>query len=78
MSRLMNWLFGCTHKRFSFPQTPQGPRRPLAARVTGTYVVCLECGREFPYSLSEMKIINQPPRRTTYADSNRSTREIAS
>ena len=32
-------------------------RRSEAASVTGTYVVCLDCGREFPYDWSEMKIV---------------------
>lgn len=30
--------------------------------MTGTYVVCLECGREFPYDWQEMKIITSPER----------------
>ena len=34
----------------------------LAAKgpsVTGTYVVCLECGKEFPYDWHEMKVVEQ-------------------
>jgi hypothetical protein len=28
-----------------------------AAAVTGTYVVCLDCGKEFPYDWAEMKMV---------------------
>jgi hypothetical protein len=51
-------LFGCTHKRLSFPITAK-PRqlRSKAASITGTYVVCLDCGREFGYDWANMKIV---------------------
>jgi hypothetical protein len=32
-------------------------RSTTAASVTGTYVVCLDCGREFPYDWSQMKML---------------------
>lgn len=49
-------FFGCWHKRYSFPITmKQKLRRSAAARLTGTHVVCLDCGREFPYDWNEMK-----------------------
>ena len=48
--KIFDALFGCWHKRISFPQTSKrGQRRCEAAMHTGTYVVCLECGAEFPY-----------------------------
>jgi len=51
-------LFGCSHKRCSFPLTTRGAkRRTPAASVTGTYVVCLDCGKEFPYDWKTMKIV---------------------
>ncbi|HYG99232.1 MAG TPA: hypothetical protein VD837_08870 [Terriglobales bacterium] len=54
-------LFGCSHKRYSFPITAKpGPRRSEAASVTGTYVVCLDCGREFAYDWARMKVITAP------------------
>ena len=54
-------LFGCSHKRCSFPITVRGKlRRSLAASVTGTYVVCLDCGHEFPYDWNAMKLVNVP------------------
>ena len=55
---LFDLMFGCTHKHCGFPITVQGKlRRTEAASVTGTYVVCLDCGTEFPYDWKEMKIV---------------------
>ena len=55
---LIDFVFGCSHKRCSFPMTVRGARRRLpAAALTGTYVVCLDCGKEFPYDWQNMKVI---------------------
>jgi hypothetical protein len=55
-------VFGCSHKRCSFPITVRGKlRRSLAASVTGTYVVCLDCGQEFPYDWNQMKMVDAQP-----------------
>lgn len=52
MFNLADLLFGCSHKHLSFPiSTKPGQRRPEAAAITGTYVVCLECGKEFSCEL---------------------------
>jgi hypothetical protein len=48
--RLLALLFGCSHPRTTFPITPG--RRGFR---TGTYVVCLDCGKEFHYFWPEMK-----------------------
>ena len=54
----LNALFGCNHKKLSFPITVRGARRRTpAASLTGTYVVCLACGQEFPYDWNEMKVV---------------------
>jgi predicted transcriptional regulator len=37
--------------------TTRGKRRSAAASVTGTYVVCLDCGKEFPYDWKSMKMV---------------------
>jgi hypothetical protein len=52
-------VFGCcSHKHCGFPITLRDKlRRSEAASVTGTYVVCLDCGTEFPYDWKEMKIV---------------------
>jgi hypothetical protein len=63
MANLLDFLFGCTHKHFSFPMTRRpGQRHSSAASITGTYVACLDCGKEFPYDWKEMKIIEHLPR----------------
>lgn len=58
---MFKWLFGCFH-RFGFPITV--PKRRLkdpwviaAAKPTGTYVVCLKCGQEFPYDWENMRVV---------------------
>ena len=54
----LNALFGCNHKKLSFPITVRGARRRTpAASLTGTYVVCLDCGQEFPYDWNEMRVV---------------------
>ena len=45
-------------QRCSFPITVRGKlRRSPAASVTGTYVVCLDCGQEFPYDWNAMTLV---------------------
>jgi len=56
-SRILGALFGCGHKHYSFPLTVKKGRRSAAASVTGTYVVCLDCGKEFPYDWKEMRMV---------------------
>ncbi len=60
---LYDLLFGCAHKRCSFPMTVRGKlrRNSAAASVTGTYVVCLDCGKEFPYDWNEMRLVSPTP-----------------
>jgi len=51
---LLNMLFGCSHRKTSFPLTP---RRKLGnTGRTETYVVCLQCGMEFEYDWRNMQI----------------------
>jgi RNase P subunit RPR2 len=60
----LEMVFGCSHKRCSFPISAKSTqRRSEAASVTGTYVVCLECGKEFAYDWEAMKIIRNSHRR---------------
>jgi hypothetical protein len=60
---LFDMVFGCSHKRCSFPITVRGKllRTNVTASVTRTYVVCLSCGREFPYDWSQMKMLASTP-----------------
>jgi predicted protein tyrosine phosphatase len=39
-------------------------RRNQAAALTGTYVVCLDCGKEFAYDWQEMKVVSGTQRRS--------------
>ncbi len=57
LSDLLELFFGCWHKRYSFPITAKAGQRRGAAALTGTYVVCLDCGKEFPYDWREMRVI---------------------
>jgi hypothetical protein len=55
---LVDLLFGCWHKNLSFPvHVRQGQRASLAASRTGTYVVCLDCGKEFVYDGQDTRIV---------------------
>jgi hypothetical protein len=57
-TRLMDAIFGCRHARYSFPITVRaGSRRKPTAQRTGTYVACLDCGKEFRYDWHEMRIV---------------------
>lgn len=48
---LVELVFGCSHKRTTFPQTNHG----------GTYVACLDCGKEFSYNWEAMRIGKPSP-----------------
>ena len=64
LGKLWDACFGCWHTHYSFPITIRsGSRRSAAASLTGTYVVCLECGKEFPYDWKEMKVITSTAER---------------
>ncbi len=58
VAKLFEALFGCRHSHYSFPITVRSrSRRNSAAALTGTYVACLDCGKEFPYDWQDMKVI---------------------
>ena len=57
-SRILDALFGCMHRRYSFPITLKKALRSRAASLTGTYVVCLDCGKEMPYDWEQMKVVS--------------------
>jgi hypothetical protein len=60
ISKFMDAVFGCWHTHYSFPMTVRaGKRRSAGAVKTGTYVVCLDCGKELPYDWQEMRVV--PP-----------------
>jgi len=64
ISNLFDALFGCWHLHYSFPITMRaGSRRTYATAPTGTYVVCLECGKELRYDWDEMKVVSHSDHR---------------
>ncbi len=46
---MLQSIFGCSHRRVSFPQTRRG-------RSPATYITCLECGKEFAYDWKNMRV----------------------
>jgi hypothetical protein len=56
MNSLLGMILGCAHKRTTFPLTPSRTSRLFGGARTGTYVVCLNCGKEFEYDWKEMRI----------------------
>ena len=56
---LLSSIFGCSHSRTTFPLTPSR-RTQLSPETSrqGTYVVCLDCGKEFDYNWKEMRVGN--------------------
>jgi DNA-directed RNA polymerase subunit RPC12/RpoP len=49
INQLLDWAFGCRHRRTTFPRSRSVPRRRQV------YVVCLDCGREFLYDWARMR-----------------------
>ena len=59
IAKIFDAVFGCWHSQYSFPITVSGStRRSSPAAVAGTYVVCLECGKELPYDWQRMKVVS--------------------
>jgi hypothetical protein len=57
LQSLINTLFGCSHQRTTFPLTPVRGKRPLSGtQRNATYVTCLDCGQEFSYDWTNMRI----------------------
>jgi hypothetical protein len=57
LSKLLDAMFGCWHSHYSFPITVRSGLRRSGSARTGTYVVCLDCGKEFAYDWQAMKIV---------------------
>lgn len=74
LSTMANWLFGCSHRRTSFPITIRdggGSRKHL--KGAETYIVCLDCGQHFGYDWEQMRV--KPP---VAAESPRAERGVRS
>ncbi len=67
-SKLLDAMFGCRHARYSFPITVRaGSRRTPPAQRIGTYVACLDCGKEFRYDWHEMRIVGSRTREVAHS-----------
>lgn len=51
---IANLLFRCQHSRLTRPVTPVSK---AGVPHGDTYVVCLDCGKQFAYDLKEMRIM---------------------
>jgi hypothetical protein len=53
IDNLLNLLFRCSHRRLTRPVAPlTKPGQPHSQ----SYVVCLDCGKQFEYDVSEMRM----------------------
>lgn len=52
MHKLLTGMFGCSHDHLTFPRTYKG-----GGQAQGTYVFCLDCGKELAYDWARMKVI---------------------
>jgi hypothetical protein len=67
---LIDTLFGCSHQRITFPLTParrNGSPTLLNQQRNGTYVTCLDCGKEFAYDWKAMRVGQAVPERVAAA-----------
>lgn len=46
---LIDWLFGCPHRRTTFPRSSE------TGAHSETYLVCLACGHHIPYDWGAMR-----------------------
>jgi hypothetical protein len=64
--KVFDMLFGCWHKRVSFPITRKvAPQRPQESQCSGTYIVCLDCGKEFAYDWKQMRVLSPREQRAS-------------
>jgi hypothetical protein len=61
LDALLNYLFGCSHERTTFPLTHTAK---FGNRQRATYIACLHCGAEFAYDWEHMRVGSPLP---TYA-----------
>jgi hypothetical protein len=59
---ILNRLFRCSHQRITRPMTPASK---AGDRSSETYVVCLECGKQFSYDLAKMRVGKAVPASST-------------
>jgi hypothetical protein len=63
VKQLLRWLFVCRCTRLSFPISRREQKQFGWRKLTGDYVVCLDCGAEYPYDWKKMRRLEQPKAR---------------
>ena len=58
LGSLGDWLYGCAHRRTSFPITLRAS--PGMDGQPETYIVCLACGRRLAYDWTAMRTSKKP------------------
>lgn len=53
IDNILNLLFRCSHRRLTWPLAPITKAGQPRSQ---SYVVCLDCGKQFEYDLQEMRI----------------------
>jgi len=77
LQSLMNTLFGCSHRRTTFPMTPMRKSGGFSVGTlprNETYIVCLDCGKELPYDWDEMHVAKRTAARRRAAEAQLSLR----
>jgi hypothetical protein len=70
LGKLFDAVFGCWHTHYTFPMSERSSsRRGKAVPLTGTYVVCLDCGRDFSYDWEGMRVLSPRSEKTRSAGS---------
>jgi predicted transcriptional regulator len=61
MRGLTGFFLGCSHKNTGSPFTTRESAVTGSGweHVTKTYIVCLDCGKSFPYSWKKMKLLTK-------------------
>jgi hypothetical protein len=59
---ILNVLYGCRHRRITRPITPV--HKP-GSQPGVTYVACLECGKQFHYDATNMRLGAPMPKAAT-------------
>lgn len=54
---ITNWMFGCSHRRTSFPITLRSTEASVRQQnaQSETYCVCLDCGHHIAYNWGTMR-----------------------
>jgi len=67
INAVLRMLLRCSHRHITRPITPAGDSRVAQG---GPYVVCLDCGTQFPYDWENMRLgrpIRQPRKTDAHA-----------